>query len=111
VDLVKCRSFALHAGSSRQVESGTRWSPTPRATRHDRHEFLAALILQLVNLNMTPSVDWVASHLTNGASLRLTLEPRPPHRSAPTKVPCFCAAFENRSKGRCCSRTPVPACF
>jgi hypothetical protein len=63
---------------SRQVERHPLVADSKGDTTTIEHEFLAALILQLVNSgNMTPKhVDWVASHLDEWCQpLRLTLEP------------------------------------
>ncbi len=72
----------LHAlfmeACSRQIERHALVADAKGDTTTIEHEFLVALILQLVNSgNMTPRhVDWVASHLDEWCQpLRLTLEP------------------------------------
>src|SRR5712691_1736404 len=63
---------------SRQIERHSVIADADGGTTTIEHEYLVALILQLVNSgNMTPKhVDWVSSHLDEWCQpLRLTLEP------------------------------------
>lgn len=94
----------LHAlfmfACSRQVERHPVADANGEATTIE-HEFLVALILQLVNSgNMTPRhVEWVASHLDEWCQpLRLTLEP--------SSVTSFYVDLGSRSGLR--RRTPAP---
>jgi hypothetical protein len=95
----------LHAlftlACSRQIERRHVVVDTDGRTTTIEHEYLIALILQLVNSgNMTPKhVEWVATHLEEwGQPLRLTLEP--------SSVTSFYVDLGSRTGLR--RRTPAP---
>jgi hypothetical protein len=95
----------LHAlftlACSRQIERKHVVIDAAGQTTTIEHEYLVALILQLLNSgNMTPKhVDWVATHLEEwGQPLRLTLEP--------SSVTSFYVDLGSRTGLR--RRTPAP---